>query len=287
MNKKKVLIWGGIGVGTALIVIGVIIVLICCGGNDKKKEKKIETTSVETTTEIEKDTEETTKEQTTEEPTTEEKPMVKEEPTEEQIEYREKLKNQVFEVDYDSYKEAYLYMLRIYEKAYKYSDVKCSVVDFDGDDVHELVVEVNSAITMYTYKDSKVYKLIDDWTYGVGGNHGYEYISGKGVISNYNTDYAGLIMYETYIWVKLEGEEVVTEQRFLKQTYFDDVNNNGVPDDGEDEGEDFVRFYIGEDEVTADKYAEAIVEGDYVPLMGEWKLSPYDVGNELHKPDLV
>ena len=284
MNKKKVLFWSGIGVGTALIVIGLIIVLICCGGNDNKKEKKTETTSIETTTEIEKDTEEATEEQTTEV-----EPVVEEEPTQEQLEYREILKNQVFEVEYDSYKEAYLYMLRIYEKAYNYSDVKCSVVDFDGDDVQELVVEVNSAITMYTYKDSKVYKLIDDWGYGAGGNHGYDYIPGKGVISNYNTDYAGLIMNETYIWIKLDGEEVVTEERFLKQTFFDDANNNGVPDDGEDEGEDFVRFYIGEDEVTADKYAEAIVEGEYVPLIGEWILSPdsYDIAQALQKPDLV
>lgn len=282
MNKKKALIFGGIGVLAAVVIISLIIVIIS-GGNDNKKEKKIKTTtSTEITTEIEKDTEETTEEQTTEE-----EPVVEEEPTQEQLEYREILKNQVFEVDYDSYKEAYLYMLRLYEKAYIDSDVKCSVVDFDGDDVSELVIDVNSGITMYTYKDSKVYKLIDDWGYGAGGNHGYDFIPGNGVIRNYNTDYAGLIMNETYIWVKLDGEEVVTEQRFLMQTFFDDVNNNGVPDDGEDEGEDFVRFYIGEDEVTADKYAEAIVEGEYVPLIGEWELSPYDVGNELHKPDLV
>lgn len=284
MNKKKALIFGGIGVLAAVVIIGVIIVIIS-GGNDNKKEKKIKTTtSAEITTEIEKDTEETTEEQTTEE-----EPVVEEEPTQEQLEYREILKNQVFEVDYDSYKEAYLYMLRLYEKAYIDSDVKCSVVDFDGDDVSELVIDVNSGITMYTYKDSKVYKLIDDWGYGAGGNHGYDFIPGNGVIRNYNTDYAGLIMNETYIWVKLDGEEVVTEQRFLMQTFFDDVNNNGAPDEGEDEGGDFARYYIGEDEVTEDKYTEAMVEGEYVPLIGEWILSPdsYDIGEALQKPDLV
>ena len=288
MNKKKALIWGGIGVATAVIMIGLIIVLIS-GGNDNKKEKATETTGLETTTEVEKDTEETTEEKTTEEPTTEEKPVVKEEPTEEQLEYREMLKNQVLDVKYDSYKEAYLYMLRLYGEAYKYGEVKCSVIDFDGDDVLELVIDVNSGITMYTFNDGKVYKLIDDWGYGAGGNHGYEYIAGKGVISNYNTDYAGVILYETYTWIKLEGEKVVTEQRFLKQEYFDDVNNNGVPDDGDDLGGDFVRFYIGEEEVTADKYAEAIVEGDYVPLVGEWELQPesYDISRALEKPDLV
>ena len=218
MNKKKALIFGGSGVLAAVVIIGVIIVIIS-GGNDNKKEKKIKTTtSAEITTEIEKDTEETTEEQTTEE-----EPVVEEEPTQEQLEYREILKNQVFEVDYDSYKEAYLYMLRLYEKAYIDSDVKCSVVDFDGDDVSELVIDVNSGITMYTYKDSKVYKLIDDWGYGAGGNHGYDFIPGNGVIRNYNTDYAGLIMNETYIWVKLDGEEVVTEQRFLMLAFVDDV----------------------------------------------------------------
>ena len=96
-------------------------------------------------------------------------------------------------------------------------------------------------------------------------------------------------MNETYIRVKLDGEEVVTEQRFLMQTFFDDVNNNGAPDEGEDEGGDFTRYYIGEDEVTEDKYTEAMVEGEYVPLIGEWILSPdsYDIAQALQKPDLV
>ena len=285
MNKKKVLFWGGIGVGTALIVIGLIIALICCGGNDNKKEKKTETTSIETTTEIEKDTEETTEEQTTEEQTTENKPSVNAYPTEKNLEYREMLKEQIFEVGYDSYKEAYLHMINLYDSAYRSSDWDCAMVDYDGDDIPELLFDVISGVTMYTYKDGKVYKLIDDWGYGAGGNHGYDFIPGKKLIRNYNTDYAGIIMYETYISVELNGEKVVNNQKVLKQTFFDDVNNNGVPDDGENLGEDYVRYYLNDKEITAEKYAEEVVQGAFENLNG--KDGIYRNSEALVKPELV
>lgn len=282
--NKKILIWGGIGVATAALIIGLIIVLIS-GGNEDKKEKTTVTTSVESTTESEKDTEETTEEQTTEEQTTENKPSVNAYPTEKNLEYREMLKSQIFEVGYDSYKEAYLHMINLYYSAYRYSEVDCSLVDYDGDDIPELVFDVNSGITMYTYKDSKVYKLIDDRGYGVGGNHGYDFIPGKKIIRNYNTDYAGIIMYETYIEVELNGEKVVNNQKVLKQTFFDDVNNNGVPDDGEDLGGDYVRYYLNDKEITAEKYAEEVVEGAFENLAS--KEGMYYVTEILEKPELV
>jgi hypothetical protein len=195
------------------------------------------------------------------------------------------LKNQVFEVGYDSYKEAYLHMINLYDSAYRSSERECALVDYDGDDVPELVFDVNSGVTMYTYKDSKVYKLIDDWGYGAGGNHGYDFIPGKKIIRNYNTDYAGLIMYETYIGVELNGEEVVNNQKNLKQTFFNDVNNNGVPDDGEDVGEDYVRYYLDDKEITAEKYAEEVVQGAFENLNG--KDGIYSESEVLVKPDLI
>lgn len=291
MNKKKGLIVGGIAAISVIIIISLILVLMN-SGKDKDKNSKETTrdiTSVEITTEIEDDTEQTTEEKTTEEKTTEEettakKPVEKDEPSEEQLAYREVLKNQIFEVGYDSYKEAYLHMLQVYERAYGY-DEKYALVDFDGDDVLELVADVNSGITMYTFKDGKVYKLVDDWGYGAGGNHGYEYITGKSVIRNYNTDYAGIIMYETYWNIKLSGENVVEDISYLKQTFFDDVNGNGVPDDNEEVSDEYVRYYLGDKEVNVDEYVGAMIEGEYKNLQGEMDL--YDIYRVLQKPDLV
>ena len=292
MNKKKGLIVGGIAAISVIIIISLILVLMN-SGKDKDKNSKETTrdiTSVEITTEIEDDTEQTTEEKTTEEKTTEEettesKPSVNAYPTEKNLEYREMLKKQVFEVGYDSYKEAYLHMINLYDSAYRSTEWDCALVDYDGDDVPELVFDVNSGVTMYTYKDSKVYKLIDDWGYGAGGNHGYDFIQGKKIIRNYNTDYAGLIMYETYIEVELNGEKVVNNQKSLKQTFFDDVNNNGVPDDGEDVGDDYVRYYLDDKEITAEKYAEEVVQGAFENLNG--KDGIYSHSEVLVKPDLI
>ena len=287
MNKKKGLIVGGIAAISVIIIISLILVLMN-SGKDKDKNSKETTrdiTSVEITTEIEDDTEQTTEEKTTEEETTESKPSVNAYPTEKNLEYREMLKKQVFEVGYDSYKEAYLHMINLYDSAYRSTEWDCALVDYDGDDVPELVFDVNSGVTMYTYKDSKVYKLIDDWGYGAGGNHGYDFIQGKKIIRNYNTDYAGLIMYETYIEVELNGEKVVNNQKSLKQTFFDDVNNNGVPDDGEDVGDDYVRYYLDDKEITAEKYAEEVVQGAFENLNG--KDGIYSHSEVLVKPDLI
>lgn len=304
MNKKKGLIICGVILAVVAIIV-LVIVLINANGNEGVKkttgsffnttEAMELTTRAEDNTEnnaenniekttVEESTEETT-EKNTEEETTEKKQSVNDYPTEENLAYREVLKNQIFETGYDSFEEAYLHMLQVYSRAYRYSEVECSLVDYDGDAVSELVVEVNSGITMYTYKNGNVYKLIDDWGYGAGGNHGYDFIPGKKIIRNYNTDYAGLIMNETYFSIELDGEEVVNNPKYLKQTFFDDVNNNGVPDDGEATGEAYVRYYLDEKEITEEKYAEAVVEGIYENLDG--KAGTYDVTEILEKPDLV
>lgn len=293
MNKKKGLIVGGIAAISVIIIISLILVLMN-SGKDKDKNSKETTrdiTSVEITTEIEDDTEQTTEEKTTEEKTTEEKTTSKDtsvdqyEPTESQLACREVLKNQIFEVGYEKYEEAYLHMLYVYSNAYRDAECKFSLIDYDGDDMPELVAEVNSLITMYTYKDGNVYKLIDDWGYGAGGNHGYEYVPGKGVIRNYNTDYAGLIIYETYINISLENEEVIEDKYYLKQTFFDDANNNGVPDDGEAIGDEYVRYYIEEKEVTSAEYSQASTVDGFENLAGETKIHQFTWA--LEKPELV
>ena len=295
MNKKKGLIIGGV----ALLTVGIIVALILAmnNGGDKKDNTSSKTTvdittGEETTTDIETDTESTTEdtteqateENTTEETTTEETTTEEQTPSEDKLAHREVLKSEVFEVGYNDYWEAYIYMLHLYEKAFGYED-KYALIYFNDDSVPELVVDINSGITMYTYKDGKVYKLIDDWGYGAGGNHGYEYLPKASTIRNYNTDYAGLIMYETYTELTLDGETVVKTDTYLKQTFFDDVNGNGTPEDDEPVGEEYVHYYWGDDEITEDKYFELMVEGEYKNLQGESEI--YNIYNVLEKPDLV
>lgn len=285
MNKKKALILGGIGVVIVMTIIGLSLVFICSGGNDNKKEKATETTtSIDNANEIEKDTEDTSEENTTDKETIGED-IIEYEPTESQLACREVLKNQIFEFGYDKYQEGYLHLLYVYFNAYRNNECKFSLIDYDGDEVLELVAKVNNSITMYTYKDGNAYKLIDNWEYGAGGNHGYEYASGKGVVRNYNTDYAGLIIYETYIFLSVEDGEVVEDRYYLKQTFFDDANNNGVPDEDEAIGDEYVRCYIGENEVTSAEYSKAMVIAHFENLTGKTGIS--DFTRALEKPELV
>lgn len=92
-------------------------------------------------------------------------------------------------------------------------------------------------------------------------------------------------MYETYTELILDGETVVKTDTYLKQTFFDDVNGNGTPEDDEPVGEEYVHYYWGDDEITEDKYLELMVEGEYKNLQGESEI--YNIYNVLEKPDLV
>lgn len=291
MKKKKGLIIDGVALLTVGIIVALILVMIN-GGDEKENNASKNTVDITTgeeiiteiETDIENTTEQTTEENTTEETTTEEQTSEEQTLSEENLANRVVLKNEVFEVGYNDYWEAYIYMLHLYEKAFGYED-KYALIYFDDDSVPELVVDINSGITMYTFKDGKVYKLIDDWGYGAGGNHGYEYLPKASTIRNYNTDYAGLIVYETYSEIILDGETVVKTDTYLKQTFFDDVNSNGTPEDDEPAGGEYVHYYWGDDEITEDKYIEIMVEGEYKNLQGESEI--YNIYNVLEKPDLV
>jgi predicted heme/steroid binding protein len=77
----------------------------------------------------------------------------------------------------------------------------------------------------------------------------------------------------------------VEDISYLKQTFFDHVNGNGVPDDNEEVSDEYVRYYLGDKEVTVDEYVGAMIEGEYKNLQGEMDL--YDIYRLLQKPDLV
>ena len=77
---------------------------------------------------------------------------------------------------------------------------------------------------------------MDQWSYGGGGNHGYEYSPRKNSILNYNSD--GLISYTTYMQITDQHTLEVSTQ--IKTYYFDDANGREIS------AEEAASFAIGD-----------------------------------------
>ncbi len=133
--------------------------------------------------------------------------------------------------EFTDYREAY-------EAVMKFSDLDneeqgYDLIYFDEDDIPELTVGRSGYyISMYTYDDGMVYQVMDHWGYGAMGNAGYEYSQKKNSLRNYNADYAGAILYTTYMKMSAQHTmESIVEIVFYN---FDDVNQNGIPDEDEE-----------------------------------------------------
>lgn len=144
-----------------------------------------------------------------------------------------------------------------------------NLIYFDGDDIPELVSGVRGYyISLYTFHDGRIYTLMDCEAYGAGGNPGYEYVPGQNSMRNYNTDYAGLILYTTYASI---SDQYTMDESVQVITYnFDDANGNGIPDESEEASFGYCNVsYIDGVEITADEYASYNVgEYEYIePVM--------------------
>lgn len=156
---------------------------------------------------------------------------------------------------FSSYKEAYKAVSKLCEQE-NLDEKKYDLIYFDEDDTPELVAGVDGYYrSMYTYHDGTVYALMNQWSYGAGGNAGYEYSPRRNSLRNYNNDYAGVILYTTYMTINEQYslETVAT----IKTLNFDDVNGNEVPDEGE-EGSvgNYSVSYMNGAEVTEEDYAQ-------------------------------
>lgn len=154
--------------------------------------------------------------------------------------------------EYTDYKEAYLAVGKLLDMESN-GKAAYNLIYFDEDDIPELVTEpFSSMISMYTFHDGIIYTVIDGWGYGAGGNHGYEYSPGKNSLRNYNTDYAGLILFTTYMTI---GKQYTMDLVVSIQTNnFDDANGNGIPDESEEGSFGYysVSFIDGEEVTEAD-----------------------------------
>lgn len=135
--------------------------------------------------------------------------------------------------EFTGYQEAYRAVIQLY-KLNSADEQGYNLIYVDEDNIPELVVGVDDYYTnLYTYRDGKVYTLMNHWGYGAGGNTGYEYSPGRNSLRNYNTDFAGAILYTTYMTVGSQHKIDIIAQ--IVSYNFDDANGNGILDEEEEE----------------------------------------------------
>lgn len=146
-------------------------------------------------------------------------------------------------------------------QAYTYA-----LIYFDQDNIPELVAGTDGYwVSMYTYDpdEGKVYTVMDQWGYGAMGNAGYEYLPKKNCLRNYNSDFAGAVMYTHY--AKMKNHEIVS-RRELKQQFFTDKNRNHMPD--EDEYTDQPSCYCDGKKISAEKFQSYLIPGKFKEIKG-------------------
>lgn len=170
--------------------------------------------------------------------------------------------------EFSGYQEAYRAAVRLYEMEGR-EDMGYDLIYVDEDDVPELLAGVRGYwVSLYAFRDGKLYQPMAEWGYGAMGNAGYEYSPYQNSLRNYNADYAGAIRYTTYMTLGPSCSiDTVGE---IKVYAFDDVNGNGMPDEAE--------------EGSLGKYSVTYFDGVEVPGDAE---DPYDVGGyEYMDPSL-
>ena len=162
------------------------------------------------------------------------------------------------------------YAKKVQELAAENGDLQFALIDLMGNDVPELVAECPGYyVSVFTWTDGEVVPIIDQWPFGAGGNPGYEYLPGQGVIRNYNSDFAGAVLYESYYSVdpaNASGNLLTGPE--LSMWHFQDVNGNGWPDESELFTED-PTFYVDGTEVSEEVYSSYQIPGDYEWIMGD------------------
>ena len=180
------------------------------------------------------------------------------------------------------YKSAYIDIINKFEDEYPDSDYTYNLIYFNDDDIPELVAAINGyVIYIYTFDSGEVYEVIDGWPYGAGGNHGYEYIPYQNVIRNYNSDFAGAIVYETYTKLDNNHKMVDYYDDYLSMRFFKDLNGDSMPSDDEftENGEAY--YFYGDTEITEEEYSSYVISGDYEYIEG--KMSADEIIGTLKK----
>lgn len=183
--------------------------------------------------------------------------------------------------EFADYREAYPTVAKLKEME-SGGEYKYKLIYFDDDDVPELVADKPGYfVSMYTCHDGRIYTVMDEWGYGAGGNHGYDYCPRKSSVRNYDTDYAGLILWTGY-WTL--GDEYKLERvASIEYRNFIDANGNGIPDGDESETAGYGdKSYIDGVEITPEE-EKSYSMGEYEWLgAGRDGMSPEELADALN-----
>ena len=151
--------------------------------------------------------------------------------------------------------------------------VRCSLIDINGDEVPELVLNRDSElcppISLYTYADGQLYTLMDSFSWGTSGNIGYYYVPGENLIVYRSYENAGLHVW--YQFCRIGADNSLEYFKQVECVYFDDDNGNHAWDEGEEETAQESLFFLDGDEITEEEAQvyEDYVFGSYPLLLGE------------------
>lgn len=177
----------------------------------------------------------------------------------------EPLQEDIFGFETD-YREEYSY--KIQELSAQDESIQFALIDLIDNGVPELVADhPGYDVSVYTCIDEGIVTLMDQWSYGVMGNAGYEYLPGKNVIHNSNMESAGAIIYESYMKVDDNYDIVNVYDENLSVRYIRDTNADGIVD-GEDEYSDIPIYYYGETEISEEEYTSYQIAGEYEMIKG-------------------
>lgn len=182
-----------------------------------------------------------------------------------------------------SHKDAYKAAANLAKLKYG-EEVKFGLVYFNDDDTPDLVVSLPGMVSLYLYENGSIHSPIYEWPYGAGGNAGYDMITKRATVSNFDQDYAGMIYYESYM-IMDENYEMQTAY-YLEGYNFDDLNDNGIPDPEEttDEAIEKAQGKIKYVDCTGANLSEAEVEKKMKELADfgtEW------IGGEMTYEELL
>lgn len=177
----------------------------------------------------------------------------------------------MFESEQADIRTAYEQIVNTYEKIYPLSCCY-NLIYLNNDDIPEFVVSMDGCfVSIYTFHEGKIYSLINQWTYGAGGNHGYEYLQKEGIIRNVDSDYAGLVM--QYSYFEMSAAYDISVKYILIEAFEDEEGN--IAEYDAKSNEVIKKYYycvpeISETLITEEEFDVCAIDGDYIFLKGKY-----------------
>ena len=142
-------------------------------------------------------------------------------------------------------------------------DTRYDLIHVDDDGTPELVIcHPGYSVYLYSYYNGEVHTLMDGWGYGAFGNAGYQYIPEYNMLYNGNSDYAGALYYETYMFMN-DNHELT----------FDDTDRWFQYFEGDSPSGDYLEepiYFIDGVQVSREDYDANSFGGDYRWIEGRY-----------------